>query len=257
MTWRLALLLALGLAGGAAAAEEAPRQGPLVELGAGPLLYPAYPGARVYRVLPFPVVSGGYGPRVQFDILDGLRVTALEAAGLSFGPAARLRFGRRTADDRAQLNGLRSFPDTIEVGGFLAYERGAFYADATLTQDVAQAHRGLALELRALVSLPLGPVGIELGPQARLVNQRFAQSYFGIDAQNAAASGRPAYRAGGGLERVGGIVNAEYRLNDRLALRGFLEVGWLEGGAAQSPLVRSGGAARQVYGGIFLVWRAW
>lgn len=260
MTARLRhLLTALLLSCAAAHAQEmpAPRQGLEVNLGAGPLLYPAYPGARVSRVFPFPVVSGGYGSRVEFDVLDGLRVTALEAAGLSFGPAARLRFGRRTADDRQQLHGLRGFPDTIEAGGFVAYERGAFYVDATLTQDVAQAHRGLALEARALLSFPLGPLGVEAGPELRVVNRSFAQSFFGISPINAAASGRPAYSAAGGLERAGGILSAEYRLADRWALRGFAEWARLGDAAARSPLVRDGGSRQQVYAGLFLVWRAW
>ncbi|MEI6160214.1 MAG: MipA/OmpV family protein [Roseococcus sp.] len=254
---RAGLALLCLLAGPARAVEVAtPREGLQLDLGAGPLLYPAYPGARIYRALPFPVISGGYGPRVNFDVLDGLRITALEAAGFSLGPALRLRFGRRTADDRAQLHGLRSFPDTVEAGGFVAYERGFFYADATLTQDVAQAHQGLALELRGLISLPMGPVGVEFGPELRVVDRRFAQSFFGIDPQNALASGRPAYRASAGLERVGGIVSAEYRINPSLSLRGFVEWARLEGSAARSPLVQSG-AVGQVYAGIFLVWRAW
>ena len=235
----------------------APRQGLQVDLGAGPLLYPAYPGARVSRISPFPVLSGGYGSRLEFDILDGVRLTALERAGLSFGPAVRMRFGRHTSDDRRQLNGLRSFSDTIEAGGFVAYERGPFYADATLTQDMAQAHRGLALDVRTLLSFPLGPVGIEAGPQLRVVNRSFAQSYFGIDPINAAASGRPAYRAGGGLERAGAMASAEYRLADHWALRGFVEWAQLGDTAAHSPLVRDGGSRQQVYAGLFLVWRAW
>ena len=54
-------------------------------------------------------------------------MTALSAGGISLGPAARLRFGRSASDDRAQLTGLRSFADTLELGGFLGYEFGPLW----------------------------------------------------------------------------------------------------------------------------------
>ena len=254
-----ALSLSCMLIGAQAQALDlpAPRQGLEVNLGAGAILYPAYPGAKVSRVLPYPLLSGGYGNRLDFDILDGLRLTAFEHAGFSLGPALRLRFGRGSSDHRRQLHGLRSFGHTIEGGGFIAYERGPFYADATLTQDLAQEHKGLALDLRALLSFPLGRGGVQVGPQLRVVNRSFAQSYFGIDPINAAASGRPAYRAGGGLERAGALVNAEFPLVDRLAVRGIVEWAQLGDQAARSPLVRDGGSRQQVFAGLFLVWRAW
>jgi outer membrane scaffolding protein for murein synthesis (MipA/OmpV family) len=236
----------------------APRQGFELNLGVGPLLYPTYQGARVSRAVPFPFIGGGYGDRVEFDALDGVRVTALAAAGFSVGAAARYRFGRRLSDDRAQLQGLRQFHDTIEAGGFVAYEYSAFYADATLTQDVARTHRGAVLDGRALLSLPLGPVGISAGPTIRTVSRPFAQAYYGIEASRAVASGRPAYSAGAGLERAGGLVVAEWHLTERLALRGFVEYGRLLGSAADSPLVRGrGGSADQVYAAVFLTWRLW
>jgi hypothetical protein len=56
-----------------------------------------------------------------------LRITALSAGGISLGPAARLRFGRSASDDRAQLTGLRSFADTLELGRFLGYEFGPLW----------------------------------------------------------------------------------------------------------------------------------
>ena len=242
----------------AAAAPQAfaPRTGFELNLGLGPLLYPTYPGARISRAVPFPHISGGYGDRVDFDALDGLRLTALEAAGFSVGAAARYRFGRRLADDRAQLQGLRQFHDTIEAGGFLAYERGALYADATLTQDIGRTHRGAVLDGRALLSLPLGPVGLSAGPMIRAVSRPFAQAYYGIAPNRALANGRPAHSAGAGLERAGLLLLGEWHMSTRLALRGFVEYGRLLGTAADSPLVRGrGGAADQVYAGVFLTWR--
>ena len=259
--WPIALTLALLLGSRAARAEEAladvaaPRQGLELNLGAGPLLYPAYPGARTYRVLPFPYIGGGYGNWAEFELLDALRVTALSIGGFSVGPAARLRFGRSTSNDRAQLTGLRSFPDTVELGGFVGYEAGPLWLDATATQGIARAHGGAAMDARALLSIPVGKVGLEIGPELRVATRSFMQAYFGIDESRAAAAGRAAYSAGGGLERAGLLANAELRLTNRLSLRSFVEYGRLLGSAASSPLTRQGGALDQVYAGAFLTWR--
>lgn len=265
-----ATLAALLLAAGSAVAAEpppprplpeepppfgVPRQGFELNIGAGPLLYPAYYGARVQRVVPFPSISGGYGERVEFDLLDGLRVAALQFGGFSAGPAARLRFGRHTSDDRAQLHGLRSFGEAGELGGYVAYEAGPLALDAIATQDVTGAHGGAALDARALFGLPFGRLGIAGGPELRLVTRRYAESFYGIAPSRSQASGRPAYSAAGGLERVGFLVSGEWWLTGRLALRGFAEYGRLTGSAAQSPLVRAGGSPDQFYAGLFLTWR--
>lgn len=252
--------LALLLTGPALAADpptpDAHRQGFELNLGAGPLLYPAYPGARISRVLPFPYIAGGWGERVEFDLLDGLRIAALSAGGFSAGPAARLRFGRTTADDRAQLQGLRRFPDTVELGGYAAYEAGPLYLDLTGTQDVARAHGGAVLDGRALIGARLGAVAVQAGPALRAVTRAFDAAYYGISANRAAASGRPVYAAQGGLERAGALFNAEWRLSERLVLHGFVEYDRLLGSAARSPLVQGkGGTADQVYAGMFLSWR--
>lgn len=232
-----------------------PRQGFELNIGAGALLYPAYQGARVQRVVPFPSISGGYGERVEFDLLDGLRVAAVRFGGFSAGPAARFRFGRHTSDDRTQLRGLRSFGGAGELGGYIAYEAGPLALDAIATQDVTGAHGGAALDVRALLGVPLGRLGIAAGPELRLVTRRYAEAYYGISPSHSQASGRPAYSAAGGLERAGFLVSGEWWLTGRLALRGQAEYGRLLGSAAKSPLVRAGGSPDQFYAGLFLTWR--
>jgi outer membrane scaffolding protein for murein synthesis (MipA/OmpV family) len=81
--------------------------------------------------------------------------------------------------------------------------------DATATQDVAHAHGGAALQAWALLGTPLGRIGLKLGPQLRVATRGFMQAYYGVDPGRSAASGRPAYVAGGGLERPGMLASAE------------------------------------------------
>ena len=244
-----------------ALAQEPPdfgqkRQGFELNLGAGATFWPAYPGSAVTRVRPFPFINGGYGEWLDFDVLDGLRLSALRGHGLSFGPILRFREGRDSDSSQRNLTGLRSFSDTVEAGLFLAYEAGPFYADASFTQDVAHNHRGAALDARALVSVPVGRVAFSIGPELRVVTQRFAQSFYGVGEAEATTSRYQPYRAGGGLERIGGLLAMQWKVTERWSLFGYAEYGRLQGSAADSPLVRTtDGSADQVLGGLFLSYR--
>jgi outer membrane scaffolding protein for murein synthesis (MipA/OmpV family) len=226
-------------------------------LGLGPFLYPSYPGGKVYRVLPFPYIEGGYGELVGFELLDGLRLNLLRRDGFSAGPMARYRWGRTSHDSLVELQGLRRVNDTIELGGFVSYIKGPLYLDLSLTQDVLHGHGGAVAEAWATLSLPLAKgLGVEFGPFLRAASQRYTQAYFGIDAQQSAANGKPAYNAAGGLERGGLQVAAQLDLAPPgLSLRGQTEIARLLGSAAQSPITRQGGSRMQVYSGLFLVWQ--
>jgi outer membrane protein len=251
-------LLIAGMA--PAAAEEAffgqERAGFELNLGAGPFFSPAYPGSGSMRVQPFPYINGGYGEWLDFDVLDGVRIAALQAHGLSLGPILRLRDGRDAGDARRDLTGLRSFSETVEGGVFLAYEAGPLYADVSLTQDLAQSHGGAAMEARLLLSVPIGRVAFTAGPELRVVTRQYAQSFYGVTEAEAARTPYAAHRAGGGLERVGGLAAMQWRLSARWDLQGYVEYARLLGASADSPLVRSpGGSPDQIQAGLFLSYR--
>jgi outer membrane protein len=230
-----------------------PRSGLELNLGAGPFAAPAYAGSSGTQLRPFPFISGGYGEWLDFDVLDGIRVFALQAAGFSMGPMLRLREGRATNDSRRYLTGLRSFSDTVEAGGFVAYTAGPLYADVTLTQDVARSHGGAAMEARLLLSIPVGRVAFTVGPQLRAASREYTRSFYGITDAEATRSGYAAYRPGSGIERVGALLAAQWRVTDRWSLQGFVEYGRLQGDAADSPLVAGPGGSRdQVQSALFL-----
>jgi outer membrane protein len=229
------------------------RAGFELNLGGGALLSPTYAGSSATQLRPFPFVSGGYGDWLDFDLLDGVRVSALNLSGFSLGPMLRLRDGRSTDDSRRYLTGLRNFSDTVEVGGFIAYTAGPLYADVSVTQDVARSHGGAVLDARVLLSVPIGRVAITAGPQLRATSRQYAQSFYGIDERDAARSGYGTYRPGAGIERIGALLAAQWRVTDRWSLQGFVEYGRLQGDAADSPLVAGAGGSRdQVQSGLFL-----
>jgi outer membrane protein len=238
-----------------AALFDAPRSGPELWIGGGPLAYPRYPGSARERVRPIPEITGGWGERFDFDVLDGARLAIVQAGGFSAGPAVRVRFGRHRSDDRRRLTGFRQFGDTAEQGGFAAYEAGPLSAESTLTQDLFRTHRGAVWETRALLSGATGRVGFSGGPFVRVATRAYAESYYGVPSD---AVGRAPYGARGGVERGGLVLQTEWRITDRIALRSYLEGGHLLGSAARSPLTSGEGGSRdQVIAGVFLVWRGY
>lgn len=237
-------------------AFDAPRNGLEVRLGAGLSMAPTYRGAREMKVSAVPALSGGYGSRFDFDLMEGANLTLLEADGFSAGIAARWRGGRSSSDSHARLNGLRTFSDSFELGGFAAYDKGPLSLEATLTQDVVRAHGGAVLELRALAQGAFGPLGVSAGPQLRTVSRPYSSALYGIDQGEALASGLPAYQAKGGIESFGMVASAEWRLTGRTSLVGFANYERLTGSAARSPLVEGvGGSADQLELGVFLTYR--
>lgn len=233
---------------------NAKREGGELWLGGGPIAYPRYPGAGRDRVRLIPAITGGWGEHFDFDLLDGARLALIDVGGFTAGPATRVRFGRQASDNRRRLTGFREFGDTAEIGGFLAYEAGPFSAETTLTQDPFRTHRGAVWETRALLSVPAGRVAFSGGPFFRAVTRPYAESYYDVPA---GIAGRPAYRAGGGAERAGLTLGAEWRVTDTIALRPYIEMARLLGSAARSPLVRGEGGSRdQIGAGLFVVWRA-
>lgn len=251
----------LAIACVAAAVAEEPlfgqdRTGFELNLGAGPYFSPAYPGSGATRVRPLPYINGGYGEWLDFDVLEGIRLSLLQVRGASFGPMLRLREGRETSDARRNLTGLRGFSDTVEGGFFVAYASGPFYADVRLTQDLAQSHGGAAMEIRALLSIPVGRVAFSAGPQLRMVTRRYAQSFYGITEAEASRTRYGTYRASGGLERIGALAALQWRVSERWGLQGYVEYGRLQNAAADSPLVRaSAGSPDQIQAGVFLSFR--
>lgn len=224
--------------------------------GAGAYLLPRYPGARRTSVSAYPFLDAAIGTRLEVDTLNGARLTAFERDGLSLGLAARYRFGRQTSDDRAQLQGLRRIHDTVELGGFVNYRLApGLTADLVVTQDVANAHRGMVGDLSLNHSFEIGRVEVEYGPFLRFASRAFQQSFYGISPQQAALNGRSAHNASTGINRAGFAVWGDLPLTGRLHLIADVEYGYLLGSAGASPLVRQGGSPSQLFAGVFLAWR--
>ncbi|MDQ7250603.1 MipA/OmpV family protein [Dongia sedimenti] len=254
-----ALMLGLGLTAAAAAlAEEAKGDGEggfNGYLSLGGAVVPDYQGSEDYTPAPF--WAGKLGYDEYYVELRGakLRANVMPAVlpfGFEFGPALAYRFGRDdVANDR--VDDLRDVDSTLAVGAFAKLYTG----------DLFQPGDELAFGVESLTGVGKDRDGttIEFGPSygfspwervrlgfklsATYASDRYNETYFGIDADNARRSGFSTYDAEGGIKDIGFSVNANYQWTEHWGITGMIGVTRLVGDAADSPIVDDAGSATQ------------
>jgi len=228
-----------------------------IALGMGVALRPDYAGSRSMVVLPAPVVDVRYRDSLFLSTAGGLPslgANVINEAGWRAGPVVRLRFPRQQ-NTNAALRGMGNVGWTPEVGGFLEYRAGFLRLGGEVRRGVGD-HDGIVAELRAdAVVRPIEGMVLSFGPRLNLGDESFTRRYFGVDANQAARTGYPVHRPGGGVTSVGAAMFATYALTSRLSLTGVVEFNRLQNGAAESPLVRGGrGDPNQVFTALSLTY---
>lgn len=240
-----------------------------LNVGTGGLLAPTYDGDDAYRLSVLPSIQLTYGGRFFASVQDGIGYRVINTDTLRVGPIARGRFSRDedgnqpfavTGDDSVDLAGLGDVDASFELGGFIDYELGAITLSAEARKAVT-GHEGSVADVGARWSgrsMSFGsPVNWSIGPRARLVDDSFTSSYFGVTGAQARASGLPAYEASGGLYSYGIGATAIIPIDreNRWTVVAFAGYDRLAGDAADSPLVQLRGADDQATLGIFVSYR--
>ena len=228
-----------------------------VSLGMGVALRPDYAGSRSQVLMPAPVVDIRFRDTLFLSTAGGLPslgANLINEAGWRAGPVVRLRFPRQEKAN-AVLRGMGDVDWTPEVGGFVEYRAGFFRLGGEVRRGVGD-HDGVVAELRAdAVTRPADGLMLSFGPRLNLGDESFTRRYFGVDTLQSARTGYPTHRPGGGVTSVGAAVFASYALTSKLSLTGIVEFNRLQGGAADSPLVRGGrGDANQVFTALSLTY---
>jgi len=244
-------------------AREAPATAVSGFVGAGIGAAPDFEGSEDYEVRP--LVTGSLKWRGYTIELVGLgaRVDLLKSRAFSLGPRVSYRFGRDDDVENATVASLREVDDAIEAGFFAAYAlqpgwlRGdRFEIEGDFSADVSGAHEGLTAGLT-------GKYGWQAGERVRLTTDagltyadgNYMESYFGVDAGNAARSGLPQFQADAGIKDAGVGLTALVDLEGDWGLLARLSYTRLLADAADSPIVDDEGDANQFFGGVGVSYR--
>jgi outer membrane scaffolding protein for murein synthesis (MipA/OmpV family) len=213
------------------------------EAGPGFSYQPREPSGSGYQTRPVPYLDLDWG-ELSLGSDDGMTWDALSASGLSVGPFVNYLPGRNA---NGQLQGLRDVPDRAVTGGFVQYAPADFWrVFAFVGQTVGRRGRGVLGRVGGEVGYPLG--GAMIGSNnltAHFANARHNQTFFGVDDDEARASGIAPYSAGGGLQKVTLSQNFEFPLAPDWSLLSSASWTHLKGSAAQSSIVKAVGARRQ------------
>ena len=232
----------LGLWGCASTALADPITG---EVGAGVSYQPHDPTGSRYETRPVPYVDLDWGA-VSLSTDDGLTWNVLNLKGFSAGPYLNYLQGRTS---NGALQGLRNVSDMAEVGGFIQYAPADFWrVYARLGQAVGGGHAqsGALGRVGGELGYPLGSGIIgSSGLAANFADARQTQTYFGVDANESAASGIGAYNASGGFQNVTLTQSFEFPLAPKWSL--LTSASWvhLVGSAADSSIVKDTGEVNQ------------
>lgn len=224
-----------------------------VDVGAGVLARPDYSGSDDYETSLLPAFAVSYGDVFTIRPGDGARLRAFKAGEFEGGLGANVRFGRDESDNPA-LRGLGDVDTALEGGGYVAWRSGPWSVSASAVTALTDGYDGVIGEVGATWT-GVTPVGLlSVGPRLRFVTDDVNQTYYGIDAAQAARSGRAVYTPGGGLQGAGVGAGLLIPLGERLTLGALANYDRLLGDAADSPIVREG-SRDQVTAGVFIGYR--
>ena len=214
----------------------------VITLGAGMQTSPAYFGSDTYE-------TGAYGTgRIDFlRFPNGFEYGSGRAVGFRQGLGLRgsvQYISHRNSKNYDDLSGMDNVPWTFEAGLGLGYEQRNYRVFTDVRYGVIGTNAWVADVGADAIAYPLQGLTLTLGPRLNFGSDRFADTYFGVNASEAAAStsGLEEFDASGGLLSGGVLLEARYLFNERWGLEGSASWDRLLNDAANSPITELGSA---------------
>jgi len=242
--------------------DPADQQGWSGHVAAGAVVIPDYEGSQDYQAAPLIGAKLGYDSYyLEIQGLE-LRANLSPFARWEFGPIVGLRGGRDDVEND-RVDALRDIDDTIEVGAFmkvslyqLAHPSDELAFGVDVKTGTSDDGKGTTVSFGPTYSFsPLERLRIGLGVSATFADSDYVDTYFDIDAADAARSGLSPYDGDGGLKDIGISLDVGYQLTEHWGVMGFAGYTHLVGDAADSPIVDDEGSAGQAIVGLGALYR--
>ncbi|OLP56695.1 scaffolding protein [Rhizobium rhizosphaerae] len=253
----LALLMA-GLPLSAARAGDYPWSGDwALTLGGSVANAPAFYGARDRRFVFSPILSIGRQSKLDRFVSrnDSASLPLYDSGRVSFGLAGRFLAARdeNTSED---LHGLEDVRFGGEVGAFAQAYPTDWLRTRVEVRHGIRSHHGTVLDLQADAYTDITPtLRISGGPRATYASSAFGRAYYGVNGEQAAASGLDPYDPGSGWQSVGAGGALTWKATDKVETSAFVEYRRMIGTAADSSLVRQKGSENQLTVGLSASYR--
>ena len=210
----------------------------VMTIGAGASYAPAYFGSDDYELSPSGTFRFDYVRFPNgFTFGSGNTVGFVEGFGLR-GSANYI--GKRDSSEHDEINGLDDVNRTLELGLGLGYEQANYRVFANARYGFF-GHKSFVGDAGAdLIVRPIQGLTLTAGPRMNFGSNKFANTYFGINQTESAASGLAEYSADGGLMSAGVEITALYQFNPRWGVRADLTWDRLTNDAKDSPITQQG-----------------
>ncbi|AST27815.1 MipA/OmpV family protein [Ralstonia pseudosolanacearum] len=238
----LVCLLACGLTAGPAAHANTGNDDTASDwsIAIGPSVYvtPKYPGARSSFVFPWVDQEIEYRHRFFSKGTDFLGAYLVNDDTWQVGGNFQLDPTWRHASDDARLAGLGNVNATVRAKVFAQYTVSFLTLSTDAEQDILGNRQGLIVNGDVYASAPVGRWLFSLGAGLSWVNRQYMGTFFGVDADQSARSGLPAFAARAGVRdrHLNAIVTC--KLDDRWTASGSVTLARLRGDAADSPITQ-------------------
>lgn len=159
-----------------------------------------------------------------------------EKQGLGFTPSLNY-IGKRDASDFDDLAGMNNVDAAGEIGLKVSYVTGPFNSYGNIRKGFG-GHDGVVGEIGTKYRFaPTDKLTLWTGVQVALGDDKFTDTYFGVDSDEV-APGRGAYNPDGGAYEAELSLEARYMLTPETSVLGRITYGQLLGDAADSPIVQ-------------------
>lgn len=207
-------------------------------LGGGVALAPEYLGSDDLEMKLLPLFETTYAGKLFFSTQQGVGYNLWRKRTIRAGPRLTFDLGRDSTD-HANLAGLPDIDLGFEAGAFLEIYNGAWRVRADVKQEFGGGHGGLLGNVDvAWGSRWTKNVSIVLGARTTLVNDTYAEAYFGVAPADSTAT-RPAYSPSAGFRDASGYIQFVYDFTQNFFVAAEGRGQYLLGDSAKSPLVES------------------
>lgn len=236
-------LLGLSAALGVAHAEDSS-----FTLGAGVSASPRYQGSDEYKGRTIPIINARMG-RFYARTEDGIGMSLIQNKSLSLDAGVNMMWGYGGDDVPPGIGGLS---DAIGARLGLSTSIAGTIVSVAATQALTHRDRGLLVDSRVAYPYEVSD-RLRLTPSvgASWGNDKYMNSYFGVNSTQAGRSGLDQYQASSGLKDVSARLTASYALTERLSVTSLVGTSRLVGEAANSPIVKQKTQFQTLLGGSY------
>lgn len=258
--WSVVVMTPALIAPVAASAQEREWSGDIA-IGGG--ARPEYLGSKKMEATPYIEGRINYGAFYLDFQGQNLKLNLSPIEGWSFGPAIDVQNKRDHKVKNLAVSKMAKIDDALEAGAFVGYSRSDVFSrndklgvEFSYMADTSNTYEGGYGEAKLTYGKQISErwsVGSSL--KTTYVDKKYAQTYLGVSAADAAASGLPAYNLKGGMRDISLGLKATYQVTDRWSVMALGSYKRLLGDFADSPIVKVGGSADQFVVGAAVGYR--